>query len=159
MAQTGMTSWPKVVSAVTAVVVRNFEPRSEMDELSILVVEDEEAAREIIVSVLDLKYPSAVINSAKNGKIGVELFKRYMPDIVITDINMPAQDGIQMAAEIRSIKADTQFVVLTAHNDKGYLDHTAENKIKIHHFIMKPIDYDQFFAAIDQCIAEIPACP
>ena len=51
----------------------------------------------MLCTVIRRKFPDAAIYLAENGRIGVELFKKHTPDIVITDINMPVMDGIEMA--------------------------------------------------------------
>src|ERR1700741_1568922 len=94
--------------------------------LSILFVEDDKDFNEVMGSVLPLKFPGFTINIAGNGKSGLQLFKEHTPDIVITDINMPEMDGIQMARAIKSIKDDVKFIVLTAYNDKISLEKLGE---------------------------------
>jgi YesN/AraC family two-component response regulator len=57
--------------------------------LSILIVEDEPGTLELLTAIITMKYPDLVLHTAGNGRIGLELFKTYTPDIVVTDINMP----------------------------------------------------------------------
>jgi YesN/AraC family two-component response regulator len=83
----------------------------------------------------------------------VELFKEHTPDIVITDISMPVMDGIQMAGEIKSLKNDTKFIVLTGYSEKDYSSEISEFGIK--ECILKPVVFKRLFAAIENCIDEI----
>ena len=66
----------------------------------ILVVEDNDDIREYISSSLQPKYD---VVSAPNGKKGLELAQKYIPDIIISDIMMPVMDGIEMC---RGVKGD-----------------------------------------------------
>ena len=83
----------------------------------------------------------------------MDLFKEHAPEIVITDINMPVMDGIEMAAEIKSIKADTRFIVMTAYSDKAYFEKFSE--IGFSEYLLKPIQLSTLFAAIEKCFDEI----
>jgi YesN/AraC family two-component response regulator len=83
----------------------------------------------------------------------LEIFKKHIPEIVITDISMPVMDGIQMAGEIRSLKDDTKFIVLTGYSETDYSGKISEFRIK--EYILKPIVFKRLFAAIENCIDEI----
>ena len=99
------------------------------------------------------KFPVIHIYFAENGMSGLQLFKEHTPEIVITDIQMPVMDGIEMAIEIKSIRPDTKFIVLTAYSDTGYYEKFRE--IGFHDFLAKPVEFDLLFAAIEKCIAEV----
>jgi YesN/AraC family two-component response regulator len=121
--------------------------------LSILVVDDYKSACDTIGLLIAAKFPSATIYKAGNGRIGLDLFTEYLPDIVITDINMPEMDGIEMATVIKSVKSDTHFIVITANSDEELLE--KFNEIGCEDFIIKPIKFNRMFAAIGKCIAEL----
>jgi YesN/AraC family two-component response regulator len=121
--------------------------------LSIMIVDDDHEARRIIGLITAKKFPDVTINIAENGKQGLELFEKYQPDIVITDIRMPVMNGIQMAREIKSLKDDTHFIVLTAFNDKGSLAEFRE--IGFYDYLIKPIEFNKLLAGIEKCIFEI----
>jgi len=118
------------------------------DALSILYVEDETEARDLLYSVLTMKYPAARLHLADNGQMGMELFKAHHPGIVITDINMPQMDGITMARDIKSLDPETIIIALTAHSDTKYLLNAIE--IGINHYVLKPVDYGHLFSIIDK---------
>lgn len=121
--------------------------------ISILIVEDEQVISEVMSAMIARRFPTAAIYSAANGKIGVELFREHMPLIVITDIQMPEMDGIEMAKVIKSINNATKFIVLTAYSNTGYLEKFGA--IGFDDFLSKPIEFDKLFRAINRCIASI----
>ncbi|HEY4745574.1 MAG TPA: response regulator [Desulfuromonadaceae bacterium] len=121
--------------------------------LSLLYVEDDEFARKIACKLISLGFPELVIHQAENGKMGLECFKEHAPDIVVSDINMPVMDGIQMAREIKSLSHCATIIIVTAHNDKSYLDNIGT--MGIAHFVAKPIDHKKLFAAIADCCTTI----
>jgi len=116
---------------------------------SLLFVEDDTVVCLAIGRILARQFPDATVYTAENGLIGLELFKKHTPGIVITDINMPVMDGIEMAGKIKSIKSDTKFIVLTGYNDKNYLEKFSE--IGFDDYIVKPVDFGKLFAAIEKC--------
>ena len=121
--------------------------------ISILYVEDEQDSREILGSVLAVRYPAIRLLVAENGGVGLELFRRHRPEIVITDITMPVMDGISMSAVIRSIDPDTVIIALTAFSDTRYLIKAIE--IGMTRYLLKPIGHDRLFSIIDASIAQI----
>ena len=127
--------------------------RASQPTLSILVVEDDTDFNGIMGDVLPMKFPDFTINTALNGVAGLQLFKENTPDIVITDINMPGMDGIQMARAIRSIKDDVRFIVISGYSETIYLERFSE--LGLCDSIVKPVDLTKLFAMIEKCIDEI----
>ena len=118
-----------------------------------LVVEDDMAAIGVLALVITRKYAKAAVHLAYDGMMGLQLFKEHLPEIVITDINMPKMDGIEMAEQIKAIRADTKVIVLTAYSDRIVLD--KFNAVGISQHILKPVDFSRLFGAIDKAIEEI----
>lgn len=120
---------------------------------SLLVVDDDKMAREVLSVMINRKFPDTSIYFAEDGQSGVKIFLEHLPDIVITDISMPGMDGIKMAGEIKSLKGDTKFIVLTGYTDKDYSQEFT--KFDIMECIMKPIVFGKLFAAIEKCVSEM----
>ena len=116
---------------------------------SLLIVEDDKASRVVIARMVGLKFPGCTIHTADNGRQGLALFKEYLPDMVVTDINMPEMDGIEMAREIRKINANATYIVLTAYGNKSYSEQFEE--IGYCAFLLKPVDFNELFAMIERC--------
>lgn len=77
---------------------------------SILVVEDSVLQREVLTRTLESAGYQVI--EAANGKIGMEQAGEYMPDVIISDINMPEMDGYQLCAGIKSNEALKHIPVL-----------------------------------------------
>jgi len=123
--------------------------------ISILLVEDEELTLKPLTTILIKKFPHITLHTAINGKTGLELFKTYMPEIVITDINMPGMDGLQMTGKIRAIKPGTKFIVITSGTKELTLETSVEKEFKIDHYIVKPVSLAALFAAIEHCLDDV----
>jgi len=104
-------------------------PPYEIRDIALLFVEDESHARDLLARVISMNYPGLQLYAADNGAVGLELFRRHNPDIVVTDISMPVMNGIQMAKEIKAIAPEVVIVAVTAHTDASYLLSAIETGI------------------------------
>ena len=121
---------------------------------SLLIVEDDPAASDILARMIGLEFPGCTIYRADNGVQGLELFKELAPDIIITDVNLPKLDGSEMVREIRALDADATYIVLTAFSDSAISDRFGETGASPCAYLLKPIDFVKLFAAIERCCSE-----
>ena len=119
---------------------------------SLLIVEDDQTARDIIASMVSLEFPDCTIFTANDGREGLESFKTYTPDIVLTDVNLPGMDGVDLARHIRTIKGNATYIVLTAYNDSAVFESFQD--IGVCAYLLKPIDLNELFTAIEKCRIE-----
>ncbi|MBX2494623.1 response regulator transcription factor [Campylobacter jejuni] len=122
----------------------------ECKELIILVVEDEIKTRESLINVLSERFSKVI--GAQNGDEGLKKFKKFKPDLVITDIAMPIMDGLDMAREIKEISDDVPIVVLSAYSEKERLLHSID--IGIDKYLIKPVDIEELFKVLDCLVGE-----
>ncbi|EDP2954404.1 butyrate response regulator transcription factor BumR [Campylobacter jejuni] len=122
----------------------------ECKELIILVVEDEVKARESMINILSERFSKVI--GAQNGDEGLKKFKKFKPDLVITDIAMPIMDGLDMAREIKEISDDVPIVVLSAYSEKERLLSSID--IGIDKYLIKPVDIEELFKVLDYLIGE-----
>lgn len=121
----------------------------ECKELIILVVE-EVKARESMINILSERFSKVI--GAQNGDEGLKKFKKFKPDLVITDIAMPIMDGLDMAREIKEISDDVPIVVLSAYSEKERLLRSID--IGIDKYLIKPVDIEELFKVLDYLIGE-----
>lgn len=89
-----------------------IEPISiEKDKLTILIAEDNDSNYKLFVSILKDEYQ---LIHAWNGQEAVELFKKYNPQVILMDINMPVMDGYEATKEIRKYSAKVPIIAVTA---------------------------------------------
>ncbi|ECQ8253779.1 response regulator transcription factor [Campylobacter jejuni] len=122
----------------------------ECKELIILVVEDEIKTRESLINVLSERFSKVI--GAQNGDEGLKKFKKFKPDLVITDIAMPIMDGLDMAREIKEISDDVPIVVLSAYSEKERLLRSID--IGIDKYLIKPVDIEELFKILDCLVGE-----
>ncbi len=107
-----------------------------LKKCSILYVEDDMSAQEEITFFLKKKVKKFFV--ASNGEEGLKLFNQYQPDIVITDIQMPKMNGLEMASLIKEKVPECPIVVTTAFTDSNYLFKAIETGIS--DYLPKPVD-------------------
>jgi len=103
---------------------------------TILFVDDEEGIRDVIKTFL--KRFSKEFYLASNGQEGLEIYKQYKPDIVISDIKMPIMNGIEMAENIKKINEEQYIIFTTAFSDSDYFIKAIE--LSINDYLLKPIN-------------------
>lgn len=119
-----------------------------LQDVTILLVEDEIEAREMLSRMLTMNYQGLKIHLAEDGVSGLALFDRIRPEVVITDINMPQMNGITMAREIKQLDPGATIVAVTAHSETSYLLSAIE--IGMDHYVMKPVNYPELFRVLDR---------
>jgi CRP-like cAMP-binding protein/AmiR/NasT family two-component response regulator len=105
---------------------------------TILVIEDNLEVRENISEILDLAHYNVL--TAENGKVGIELAKNNIPDLIICDIMMPELDGYGVIHVLSKIKetASIPFVFLTAKTEKS--DMRKGMSLGADDYLTKPFD-------------------
>lgn len=107
-----------------------------LKKVSILVAEDDEMARELIIT--GLKPYCGQVFGAKDGQDGLEKFKKQGFDIVMSDIHMPVLNGFEMMNEIKKLKPHQKFIVFTSYDSDENLIKSYEQGATL--FLKKPID-------------------
>jgi len=121
--------------------------------ISVLYVEDEKDVREFTAKLLGSLVKK--VYSAENGLDGLEQFKENKDDIhlIVSDINMPKMDGLEMCAEIKKINKEIPIVITSAHNDPNFLKKAIN--VGVSTYAMKPIDLYQLVESMIKAIEPI----
>lgn len=119
-----------------------------MKNYSILIIDDEETQRSILKGYLEKK--GYKIYSASSGTEGIDLIRRNMIDIVLSDYKMPDKTGLEVLETVKEINPEISFVILTAYG-------TIENAVKAMRlgafdYISKPVDLDELDLLLERII-------
>ncbi len=110
---------------------------------TVLIVEDEKLIREEIrLTTPWERFGCEVIAVAENGLEGEQLIRSLAPDIVITDIRMPGQDGIAMLERAMPRAA----IILSGYSDFAYAKQAI--RLGVQDYILKPVDDEEFYASL-----------
>ena len=112
--------------------------------LKLLVVEDNKDSREQFVTMLENLFDT--IYTAEDGIDGLKKLQQHSFDIVITDINMPKMNGLEMIRSLREKNKDVITIVLSAHNEERFKS-TAKDLL-VDSYLYKPVDLAQLIEAL-----------
>ena len=112
--------------------------------MTLLYVEDEDVARMAVGAFLKRQVGTLLL--ARDGQDGLEQFRQHHPNIVVTDLEMPIKNGMQMVQDIRDIDNGTPIIITTAYDDEAHACPQADR------VIIKPIMFNELLATILGCI-------
>lgn len=118
----------------------------------ILLIDDEP----MVVTTLEAILVSAGhdVRSANDGRAGIILFDRWKPDVVVTDIIMPDQEGLQTIREIRDRQPATGIVAISGGARLVNVDYLeAALRLGATKVLRKPFGSRELLAAIDYCLS------
>jgi len=116
----------------------------------ILLIEDEEPIRRVMVRILSDESASYEITEAENGKQGLSKLEKNPYDLVLCDIKMPKMDGIEVLEAAKAKGLHVPFIMLTGH---GNVETAVEAmKLGAYDFISKPPDLNRLLTAVRHAI-------
>jgi len=118
--------------------------KEELSSITLLYVEDNCDLREKNIEIFSYLFKS--VKSATNGYEGLEIYKSFEIDLVITDLNMPIMSGIEMLKRIKRLNRNQKSIVYSAYSEFEYYSKLKE--INVDKFIKKPISCNIFLEEI-----------
>ncbi len=112
----------------------------------VLIVEDEKDLSEILVSLLGEFYP--YIQTASNGREGLDLMKQESFALVLSDIKMPEMTGIEMFVAAKEAGVQSPFVFITAFSDEVNI--MSALRLGAFDFIKKPFNDEEVINVVDR---------
>jgi DNA-binding NarL/FixJ family response regulator len=88
-----------------------------MDKIRVLIAEDERLTREALAQLLALEDDIEIVGQAADGEQALKLARHYTPDVLLTDINMPKMNGIELTQKVKQELPKVGIVVLTIYHD------------------------------------------
>src|SRR5262249_12350822 len=122
--------------------------RTAVDPEHILVVDDEEAIREVVSTMLESRGYNCI--AVSNGRQAQESVRKRTPDLVLSDMIMPEMDGIKLLDWLRNHDPEIPVIMVTAIHDIS----TALEAIRrgAYDYILKPFEKDQLFLGVGRAL-------
>lgn len=118
----------------------------------ILIIEDDDLLRGVLANALELAGHTVI--QAANGQEGVDLFRATAADLVLTDIVMPVQEGVETIIQLRKHQREVPIIAMSGGvaNTKLYL--SIASRIGAKRILSKPFTPQQLIETIDEVLAE-----
>ena len=118
----------------------------------VLVIDDSPFIFKAVKKAL-VSHGFEVVGHAENGKLGLEMFEKLMPDVITLDITMPIMDGMETAANLFKKNPNINVVMLSAMGDEVLIE--SARKIGVKHFLPKPFKAEELLTAVNTMINKI----
>ena len=118
--------------------------------VSLLYVEDDRMLQQETAQLLKNFFEK--IDLARNGEEGLEVFEPGKYEIIITDINMPKVNGVEMEKAIRRKDRHQMIIVISAHDEPHYLIDLINAGVQ--RFLSKPIDLTELISILNEFCVE-----
>ena len=89
--------------------------------IRVVIAEDQSMVLGALAALLEIERDIQVVGKARNGREALDLVKSLVPDVVLTDIEMPEVTGLDLAQAVRQQHPRTRVVILTTFARPGYL--------------------------------------
>lgn len=112
-----------------------------------IVIDDDEDTVDVFCDYLEIKHVD-VLGRGHDGKMAVDLYQKYKPDIVFLDIMMPEYDGFYALENIRKIDPESKVVVITA--DLRADSEMRLNMLKPTEILIKPFEIEKITKLLEK---------
>ncbi len=122
-----------------------------MEKYKVLVIEDDDTSREQLAKAI--RKEGYEVLAAENGGAGLEVFRKELPEIVITDLKMPGIDGLEVMHTVRRLSTGVQVILITAYGETD----TAISALRegALDYLKKPLDLDLLTTALGRAQEKI----
>ncbi len=119
-----------------------------MDNIKILIVDDEDAIREVVSTLLEAQ--GYTCSSVSNGRVAKDFLIKNEVDLVLSDMVMPEMDGLSLVEWLRKAEPDVPVIMVTAMHDLS----TALEAIRrgAYDYILKPFEKDQLYLGVRRAL-------
>lgn len=119
----------------------------------ILVADDEKSIREGLKHFVQRNFKEFEVYAAENGQQALEMSRRLLPDVILTDINMPHMDGLEYLETVKESLPDTILLVVSGYETFEYA--LACIHLGVREYFLKPIDTRKLKQVLEQISGEL----
>lgn len=122
-----------------------------LKDLRILYIEDDERTRQLVSDILTMLCRRVI--AVESAEEALDIYKTEMPDIILSDVDLPGINGIEFVKLIREENKTIPIILLTAHTKVEYL----MDAVKLHlvDYITKPLDIKKLTLALQDSAQQI----
>ncbi len=124
-----------------------------VDGIRVLVVDDQEDARELLAEVLESAGAAVVV--AESAATALEALRTSVPDVIVSDIGLPGEDGFALIRQVRVLAPALPAIAVSGYARQEDRDRAVAEGFQVH--LTKPVDLDEVVAVIAKLAAAASA--
>ncbi|WAA13969.1 response regulator transcription factor [Fervidibacillus halotolerans] len=117
-----------------------------MKKTKIVIIDDHQLYREGIKKILEFEQDFEIVGEGKDGVEAIDLVKKYKPDVVLMDINMPNVNGVEATRRLIETYPTVKVIILSIHDDENYVTHAMQTGAT--GYLLKEMDVDALIEAV-----------
>lgn len=117
----------------------------------VLLIDDNADHLRGVKELISLETNYDIVGTTTSANMGINLVKKYQPDLVLMDINMPEKDGLQAIQEIEKLELSTRIIALSGYDDADLIFRAM--KIGAKGYVLKTMASAQLIYAIDEVLS------
>ncbi|MCA0755760.1 response regulator [Paenibacillus sp. N4] len=123
--------------------------------MKVLVVDDEPLILQGLVKIVKEGAPAHTeVISGNNAYEALDLMKSFMPDVTVTDLNMPEKNGFELIEEAKRDELCQRFIILTGYDDFEFARKAL--RAGVVDYLLKPINKDEISVLLHRIAGELP---
>jgi DNA-binding NtrC family response regulator len=117
-------------------------------KFKILIIDDEDCIREVFSQLL--KEMNYLVEEAETGKKGIEIARRFNPDIILLDMNLPDISGMDVLSCVKEANLPAEVIIITAY---GTIKNAVEaTRLGAHDYLQKPVDNEELLLVVSRAL-------
>jgi two-component system response regulator YesN len=121
---------------------------------TVVLIDDEPWTREVLKRLGQWERLNlSVVGEASDGEYGLELIRRLKPDIILTDIKMPRQNGITLLEKVRETDKRARVIVISGYDNFSFV-HSAMH-LGVTDYLLKPVKPEELNKQLEKCVREL----
>ncbi|WP_339659630.1 response regulator transcription factor [uncultured Polaribacter sp.] len=117
-----------------------------MKNIKIILVDDHKLLRDGLRNIIEQRSNMQIIGEASDGREGIKICSKLLPDVVVMDVAMPGLNGIEAAKQIHKAFPDIKIIGLSMHSTKQFIQ--GMFKAGAYGYLLKDGDSDELITAI-----------
>ncbi len=116
----------------------------------IIIIDDHPMLRKGLSQLLELEDEFHLAAEVGDSRKALEVVLQHEPDLILLDLNMPGQDGLQTLNQLRDAGVDSRIIVFTVSDDQADIHRAIHNGAD--GYLLKDIDPEEFLASLKRCM-------